>query len=309
MSVYNKEARLKESISSVLSQSFQDFELIIINDGSTDKSGEICEYFRKKDSRVRVYHQENKGVSYTRNLSIKMAETEFISFLDADDTYEKTFLENMLRKIGNKDVCYCGHFYIGNKKRKAKINFKSGFILMNYLKNTTTPNTNSWLIRKSFLLKHDLLFREDLNFGEDMLFFANLLKQSKDVQCVKKRLTNYHLEIEGSLSENNIDKINLDLKWMNILINDILHSKLLVEEKMKLTKIMINYRIPGGIIYRVYQNCEFLIENNLLEEIILNNTPHIVNLKSINGIRSLKLIYFKKKILKIYKNRILHSTN
>lgn len=219
MGVYNKSARLKESINSVLNQSFKDFELILINDGSSDHSGEICDIFAKKESRIKVYHQSNKGVSYTRNRAINLSNSEFISFLDADDTYESDFLEKMIKKINisDSDVCYCGHNYVSSRKTKARFNFKTGSILVDYLKNKCTPNTNSWLIRKAFIFKHNIKFQEDLNFGEDMLFFSEILLNSKNTVCVNEYLTNYFLNITNSLSENSIEKITLDLLWLNLL--------------------------------------------------------------------------------------------
>ncbi len=100
--VYNKEPYLGRCIESVLRQSYSDFELILVNDGSTDGSGEICERYKKTDPRITVIHQENRGVSLARNMGIHHActvgDTEWISFLDADDALHPRFLEIMLRE-------------------------------------------------------------------------------------------------------------------------------------------------------------------------------------------------------------------
>lgn len=93
--VYNIEDYLERCINSILAQSFNDFELILVDDGSTDKSGEICDSYAKKDERVRVFHKENGGSSSARNLAIKEAHGEYLSFIDSDDYVEPDFLEKL----------------------------------------------------------------------------------------------------------------------------------------------------------------------------------------------------------------------
>ena len=83
--VYNSEKTLSRCIDSILNQTYRDFELILLNDGSTDTSGEICDAYAKRDSRVRVVHKENTGVSDTRNRGIDLARGEYLQFLDSDD--------------------------------------------------------------------------------------------------------------------------------------------------------------------------------------------------------------------------------
>lgn len=83
--VYNAEKQLERCIESVLKQDYTDFELLLINDGSSDKSGDICERYATSDARIRVVHKENTGVSDSRNLGISMAKGEFLQFLDSDD--------------------------------------------------------------------------------------------------------------------------------------------------------------------------------------------------------------------------------
>lgn len=97
---YNVERYLPKCLDSVLCQTFKDFEIILIDDGSTDKTGEICEDYRKKDFRVKVYHQENRGISATRELCLQKACGEFIQFVDSDDWIEPNMLE-ILVKVAN----------------------------------------------------------------------------------------------------------------------------------------------------------------------------------------------------------------
>ena len=84
--VYNAESTLRRCLDSILAQTFTDFECLLINDGSKDRSGEICEEYANKDSRVRVFHKENGGVSSARNVGLDNARGEWITFCDSDDT-------------------------------------------------------------------------------------------------------------------------------------------------------------------------------------------------------------------------------
>ena len=92
--VYNTEKYLRRCVDSILAQTFTDFELLLIDDGSTDGSGAICDEYAKKDSRVRVFHKEIGGVSSARNLGLDKAYGEWISFVDSDDWIDVLFLSS-----------------------------------------------------------------------------------------------------------------------------------------------------------------------------------------------------------------------
>ena len=90
--VYNTEKYLRRCVDSILAQTFTDFELLLVNDGSTDGSGAICDEYAQKDSRVRVFHKENGGVSSARNIGIDNAQGDWITFIDSDDRIEQRHL-------------------------------------------------------------------------------------------------------------------------------------------------------------------------------------------------------------------------
>ena len=85
--MYNAENYLRETIESLINQTYENLEIILIDDGSTDNSGEICDEYSAKDKRVRVFHQKNKGVSATRNAGLDLMTGDFVAFLDSDDAY------------------------------------------------------------------------------------------------------------------------------------------------------------------------------------------------------------------------------
>ncbi|WP_275296769.1 glycosyltransferase family 2 protein [Bacillus sp. REN10] len=299
MPVFNKESRLKYSINSVLNQTYQNFELIIINDGSTDHSSDVIIQYKNKDSRIVYIEQENKGVSMARNLGIRQSKAEYVTFLDADDELDPAFLEKMLSKIGNSNVCCCFHHYIINgTAKKARMKFFEGDILEKYLYNICTPNTNSWLMKRNYLDENNILFSPEVNWGEDMVFFSKVLLHDKNVKCVPEYLTNYHYNSANSLSENNIDKIDKDLRWMNDLKKYIAMNEQNVKRKKNCIEAIDAYRIPGAIIYRMYTNVG-VIDRKQLKQLVPLYEKYTKKIKISNGVRSLKLIYYRKKFLKM----------
>lgn len=111
MPVYNAESSLRASIESVLSQTYTDWELILVNDGSTDGSGAICDEYAEKDGRVRVVHKANGGVSSARNAGLAAAKGFYISWLDSDDCFKPTILEKLLLALRahGKQVAMCNY--------------------------------------------------------------------------------------------------------------------------------------------------------------------------------------------------------
>ena len=109
--VYNCEKYIEECVSSILAQSFSDFELILVNDGSKDGSGALCDVLALSDARIRVFHKENGGAASARNLGLDNAKGEFIAFMDADDTACPDFLERLFgaAEKNNADLVMCDY--------------------------------------------------------------------------------------------------------------------------------------------------------------------------------------------------------
>jgi glycosyltransferase involved in cell wall biosynthesis len=101
--VYNTEKYLRRCLDSIVAQTFKDYECIIVDDGSTDGSAAICDEYEKKDSRFKVLHKENEGVSAARNVGIEYAEGEFITFVDSDDYLSSVYLRDL---YDNKEYDY-----------------------------------------------------------------------------------------------------------------------------------------------------------------------------------------------------------
>ena len=108
---YNAADYLAQTIESVLNQTYSDFELILIDDGSTDRTREIIKDYQCKDARIKYFYKENGGVSSARNLGLQKATGDFVSFLDSDDLWDRRFLELMYHKLvaGGELACFCGY--------------------------------------------------------------------------------------------------------------------------------------------------------------------------------------------------------
>ena len=130
MPVYNCEKYLQESIESVLSQSYQNWELLIVDDGSTDRSPGIIDAYAQKDARIKSVHKKNEGVSVARNVALEHIRGEYVTFIDSDDVYHVDRLKEMLYVFEtnkNCDIVFSGHkefkgkLTISNKSSKKNI--------------------------------------------------------------------------------------------------------------------------------------------------------------------------------------------
>ncbi|EGP5467598.1 glycosyltransferase, partial [Enterococcus faecium] len=123
MTVFNVEKYLAKAIDSVLLQTFADFELILVDDGSSDRSGEICDEYQQRDKRIKVIHQPNSGVSSARNTGLENAQGKFIGFVDSDDYIESDMYEflynNLIEEKADLSICGIYDVYEG-KEPQAK---------------------------------------------------------------------------------------------------------------------------------------------------------------------------------------------
>lgn len=192
--IYNADAYLSECFESLLKQTYTKFEVICVNDGSTDRSGSICKHFSDKDSRFVYIEQINGGVSKARNKGIEIANGEFICFLDADDTLPNYALDVYMKSaIGHDTVV--GYTTRGNTKKyvDSKVTYHEGidYILNDYLINNTNYQFCNYLYRKNILDKVGLKFSEDLKYGEDEEFTWKYLSHCKTAITIDVTLYNY----------------------------------------------------------------------------------------------------------------------
>lgn len=176
--VYNVEQYLRRCVDSILAQTFTDFELLLIDDGSKDSSGEICDEYATKDERVRVFHKKNGGVSSARNLGLDKANGEWICFVDSDDTVTHTLLSNF--HFGYDIEFQGANIYKGDDENICSIikyddeNVASDCASTILLKGV---NTAPWgkCFRKSIIDEHKVRFPKEISYGEDSVFLFEYL--------------------------------------------------------------------------------------------------------------------------------------
>lgn len=207
--VYNAEKYLKRCVDSVLKQDFPEFELLLVDDGSTDSSGEICDHYEKEDSRVRVIHKENSGVSDSRNLALKVAKGEYVQFLDSDDwiTPEATGL--LLRAAAEHDCeMVIADFYrvVGERvSAKGKIDW-DGVLSREEFALEMMENPADFyygvlwnkLYKRSIIEQFDLCMEKDISWCEDFIFNMEYIRHIKQVYALRVPIY-YYVKTPGSL--------------------------------------------------------------------------------------------------------------
>lgn len=193
--VYNAEGTLRRCLDSVCSQSYSNLDIVIINDGSTDRSGMICDSYAKRDQRVRVVHQENKGVSETRNNGIKLAAGEYLTFLDSDDWIEQGLFQHLIGEIRENDLdiiqwSYCidsddGQcLSVRNQKVRSLKDCNCRYIacffstigyVWNKMYKTQIINVSSKQFDKNSVLYEDMLFNLDLLSEGYEVYFTDFI--------------------------------------------------------------------------------------------------------------------------------------
>lgn len=321
MPIYNSEKTLNNTISSVMNQSFKDFELILINDGSTDESELICKEFTTKYNNIIYKKIKNNGVSNARNVGIEIATGDYVSFIDSDDTYEKDTLENLYNAINidKADLVIAGYkrINITNNKIVVKSIENNTYSKKEFNKIIEKSQSNNLFnqlwnkIYKLEIIKHNkILFDTSLSLGEDYKFNLEYIKSINYIVSSDKIVYNYINSDSGLNTKYRKNRLDINMHNMEIL------EKIYKEEKYNLDYINKKYIITliSGL-KNICQNpnkkeirkdLKSFVENNKFKEKISNN----VNLKykimaSVLKIKNITLLKLIGSILcfveKIYK--------
>jgi glycosyltransferase involved in cell wall biosynthesis len=211
--VYNSETFLLKCIDSILEQTHHNIELILVNDGSTDNSGEICNNYAEKDARVRVIHQENMGVSAARNTGICHATGDYLQFVDSDDFIDKNMTEILVNAIEKNSaaVAICGYKRIDSSTGVCIQNCyssKTGFYSFKELLNIFDYLYLKWLInspcnkiyRTQIIRDNYIFYRKGIELGEDLLFNLDVIQKSTSFEIIPECPYNYVKNNNGTLT-------------------------------------------------------------------------------------------------------------
>ena len=198
--VYNVEKYIEECMESVVNQTLEEIEIIIVNDGTQDNSMKKIERFLS-DDRIIIINKENAGASSARNLGIKLAEGEYISFVDSDDFIEKTMLEDLYCTSNNHDIIFSDFIFYDEKSKKEIKNEREILFSENkgsyfYLYGSTVVWNK--IYRREFLLKNNLFFKEGIIYEDELFTFKSSFLAEK-IKYVKKYHYYYRNNREGSI--------------------------------------------------------------------------------------------------------------
>ena len=265
--VYNSENKIKKCLNSIINQSYKDFEIIIVNDGSTDGTINICNKYKEFDNRIFIINQKNMGVGKARKVGITKSTGDYITFVDADDWLSRNSLEIMVSEINrtNSDIIQFAHTnvykWLRVKKEIADITINYHELKENYIidllggcNRTIKPSVWAKVYRTSIIKNAVLNIKEDLRIGEDI--YLNLLaftnKNVHKISLLNKSVYYYKVGV-GLMS-------NLPLNYLN--------------EYNKLKKIQY----------------KFIIENKLNDEIMFQcqvETVYLIKYACVNIVKNI----------------------
>lgn len=272
--VYNSEKYLSQCIKSILSQTYGNIELILINDGSTDKSLEICRKYAKQDKRVVLRSIENSGVSTARNIGLDIMSGEYVTFVDSDDWIENNTVELAVESMEreNVDIVIWSYFKNypsaelpltlvpgGTRKftdEKSLLYLKSIFSKYRSISNEDVPigTTMCKMYKTNFIKKIKLRFNQKLIRAEDMIFALNAFQSAESIYYIDQSLYHYRM---------NPDSISFSYKYIedtlgpfNALIHElnVFKSKVMKSQVVKDLQVTIDCRIIQILTWHVKYN-------------------------------------------------------
>ena len=217
--VYGVEKYVSKCIESVLNQTYSGWELILVDDGSPDRSGAICDEYAQKDCRIKVIHKENGGVSSARNVGLDNAKGDWVTFIDGDDWIDKQCLEVCLETVRNEhvDLAQFNYRMIDEKGNITPTPIKEALAMESkkYIeRGTFNVCVGGALIAHSLIQEHKIRFPEGIKLAEDQIFIMRCIAHSYRIVFLRDVFYNY-LQLETSAVHTS--KTGDILKSLNIL--------------------------------------------------------------------------------------------
>ena len=254
--VYNAENYIRDCLNSVIKQTYRNIEIILIDDGTLDNSGIICEEYAMKDERIRVIHKKNEGVSTARNVGIGLAKGRYILFVDADDFVTDEYVRMLCEKMKDTDIVLCGYEKIGLKEEKIVLN-KFGLLSRDELffyilcNNVVHGSCCNKIFRADIIKKNRLCFDKDIAVGEDMLFLVSYLKNCNSYYYIDEALYCYRKN-EESVMQKNYRKNEFNEKLYTAMKSVEEISNVLIDEE-NTVKNYCSYRVVRSCIWLMLQ--------------------------------------------------------
>lgn len=300
--VFNMEKTLERCVDSVLKQSCKDWEIILVNDGSIDKSGVISKYFSENHENIHYYFQENKGVSSARNLGIEKSNAEWMIFLDADDYWDDNYLQKIFECTkSNCDIVITGITKILENRNKIKIlSDKIGFfsiddLLVDFMSVQLNSGiygfVSNKIIKTSIVKKNQLKFNNRIKLCEDLDFFTRYFLNCNTV-FITTESGNFYNYID---KKNKVDYISLIKVFYNV------KEMLIVKKAMSFeNKKLLNYQF-SSLKYAYFNELKKINDDNILKGFLFFQNVKLENEKNVNK-KAIKILIENERLqlLKIY---------
>lgn len=310
---YNAENSIDRCLQSILEQTLPDFEVILIDDGSVDNSNNICRCFAEKDTRFKIFNQQNQGPSVARNRGLDSASGKYVVFIDSDDFIEVNFLEIIKRAFENKkaDVVFIGYseYSFDGKLLKRCIPLKSEhcYSYFETLINLSDEDMFGYTWIKSFSRNAigNIRFSTDIRLFEDEIFTCQVLRKCNNFEVVKEPIYNYTVGNPDALTKKTYQNYcqlqdRIFLEWQRLLDD--------FEEKEIVLVNKANYLVNRSIYYGFEKNInpkEYFIDlaNCVFFKISKVNSM-IISYIRIHDLKKIMMIRWKYRI-KLYVSQLV----
>lgn len=246
--IYNIEEYVGPCIESLINQTYVNIEIILVDDGSTDKSGEICDYYKEKDTRILVIHKYNEGLVATRKIGLNMSSGEYIMFVDGDDWLDREAVETLINCAldGRFDMVQCSYIEEGEEERLITqvdreyhdvSNYEKKIFIESWLENWNSCITNTiWgkIYIRNLIMESYFTVPNYLNVGEDLANFIKMIPVLNSAKIITKDLYHYRIR-RGSLSrgsQNDIKRGVIHDCITNYVFLELKNSKLDIDKEI-----------------------------------------------------------------------------
>lgn len=289
--VYNKEKYLRDCVDSILQQTYKDFELILVDDGSKDSSWNIIKEYADKDERVVPAHQENAGVSAARNAGLERAQGKWICFVDADDYLPKDGIQILVEygEKSNADIINANATRVEGEKSYKIFNFKNEIVKGNIYPRLVHFAPWAQLFKRSIIEEYHLRYIKGLAYSEDNVFILNYSLYASSIEFVNDSVYNYRINSDSAIQNKDYKKVAYHQMWAAHEVYKLKDKKSSLRNFIiNRTKILISSSINAYVyrainilkindIIKLYS--DFFKETNMFREYIIKATTlHTIKL-------------------------------
>lgn len=280
MPIYNVAPFLAKCIESVINQTYKNFELFLIDDGSKDESPEIVDKYAALDSRIIPIHKENGGVDAARNVGLEEGTGKYVAFIDSDDWYDEEYLERLVNvaEHGNSQLVVCGFEPFGVKNPPKVKNIGEGIFnreeAMIHLLGYNTFNGYVWnkLFLMSIIKEHNLRFQDGYWACDDVLYAGDYIYYCDKVSVIGDKLYHYRQNSAGANRVRYSGKVTFDKRWMSSFIvtkhfkelfNNPAVTEACILHEVREASIVLRSMAAGGYRGNEYHLLKKIIKENL----------------------------------------------